>query len=327
MEILRILEGLRTGIGNFFFSTVTHVGEEVFFLAIAILFYWCVSKRQGYYILMTGVVGSVINQWLKIIFRIPRPWILDPTFTPVGDAVAEATGYSFPSGHTQNVAGTFGCIGRYNRQRWVKISCVVLILLVSFSRMYLGVHTPMDVLTSLMIATGLVFAFHFVFRTEESVNKYMLWVTVGAVIFSIGFIIYVSLLSEADFTTAADLANLASAKKNAATLSGCLVGLALVYPLDRFVIKFDTKGRWYAQVIKFAVGVGIVLAIKAGLSKPLVVLFGNEYVARAVRYFLIVAFAGGIWPLTFKFFEKLRIEKLEKFTEWIVSKFNKRSKA
>lgn len=327
MEILRILEGLRTGIGNFFFSTVTHVGEEVFFLAIAILFYWCVSKRQGYYILMTGVVGSVINQWLKIIFRIPRPWILDPTFTPVGDAVAEATGYSFPSGHTQNVAGTFGCIGRYNRQRGVKISCVVLILLVSFSRMYLGVHTPMDVLTSLMIATGLVFAFHFVFRTEESVNKYMLWVTVGAVIFSIGFIIYVSLLSEANFTTAADLANLASAKKNAATLSGCLVGLALVYPLDRFVIKFDTKGRWYAQVIKFAVGVGIVLAIKSGLSKPLVVLFGNEYVARAVRYFLIVAFAGGIWPLTFKFFEKLRIEKLEKFTEWIVSKFNKRSKA
>lgn len=327
MEILRILEGLRTGIGNFFFSTVTHVGEEVFFLAIAILFYWCVSKRQGYYILMTGVVGSVINQWLKIIFRIPRPWILDPTFTPVGDAVAEATGYSFPSGHTQNVVGTFGCIGRYNRQRGVKISCVVLILLVSFSRMYLGVHTPMDVLTSLMIATGLVFAFHFVFRTEESVNKYMLWVTVGAVIFSIGFIIYVSLLSEANFTTAADLANLASAKKNAATLSGCLVGLALVYPLDRFVIKFDTKGRWYAQVIKFFVGVGIVLGIKSGLSKPLVVLFGNEYVARAVRYFLIVAFAGGIWPLTFKFFEKLRIEKLEKFTEWIVSKFNKRSKA
>ena len=323
MEFLRILEGLRTGVGDFFFSTVTHVGEEVFFLAIAILFYWCISKRQGYYILMTGVVGSVINQWLKIICRIPRPWILDPNFKPVGDAVAEATGYSFPSGHTQNVAGTFGCIGRYNKQKWIKVSCVVLILLVSFSRMYLGVHTPLDVLTSLMVASALVFAFHFVFRTEESVNKYMFWVTIGAVVFSIGFIIYVFLLSEGNFTTAADLANLASAKKNAATLAGCLVGLALVYPLDRFVIKFDTKGRWYAQVIKFAVGVGVVLAIKSGLSKPLVSLFGNEYVARAVRYFLIVAFAGGVWPLTFKFFERLRIEKLEKFTEWLVSKFKK----
>ena len=314
---------MRTGIGDFFFATVTHMGEEVFFLGIAILFYWCISKRQGYYILVTGVVGSVINQWLKIVCRIPRPWIIDPDFKPVGDAVAEATGYSFPSGHTQNIAGTFGCIGRYNKQRWLKILSVVIILLVAFSRMYLGVHTPLDVTVSLGVAAALVFAFHFVFRTEESTNKYMLPVMIGSVIFSIAFIIYVFLLPESSFADGADLANLLSAKKNAATLTGCLVGLGLVYPLDRFVIKFDTKGRWYAQLIKFAVGIGIVLAIKSGLKSPLEALLGNEYVARAVRYFLIVAFAGGVWPITFKYFAKLRIEKLEKFTEWIVSKFAK----
>ena len=314
---------MRTGIGDFFFATVTHMGEEVFFLGIAILFYWCISKRQGYYILVTGVVGSVINQWLKIVCRIPRPWIIDPDFKPVGDAVAEATGYSFPSGHTQNIAGTFGCIGRYNKQRWLKILSVVIILLVAFSRMYLGVHTPLDVTVSLGVAAALVFAFHFVFRTEESTNKYMLPVMIGSVIFSIAFIIYVFLLPESSFAEGADLQNLLSAKKNAATLTGCLVGLGLVYPLDRFVIKFETKGRWYAQLIKFAVGIGIVLAIKSGLKSPLEALLGNEYVARAVRYFLIVAFAGGVWPITFKYFAKLRIEKLEKFTEWIVSKFAK----
>ena len=323
MEFLRFLESIRTVIGDFFFATVTHIGEEVFFLAIAILFYWCISKRQGYYILVTGVIGSVINQWLKIICRIPRPWILDPNFKPVGDAVAEATGYSFPSGHTQNVAGTFGCIGRYNKQRWVKMLSVSVILLVAFSRMYLGVHTPLDVTVSLGVAAALVFAFHFVFRTEESTNKYMFWVMIGSVVFSIGFIIYTFLLPESGFTTEADLANLLSAKKNAATLTGCLVGLALVYPLDRFVIHFDTKGRWYSQVIKFVVGVAVVLAIKSGLKSPLEALLGNEYVARAVRYFLIVAFAGGLWPLTFKFFERLRIEKLERFTEWVLSKFKK----
>lgn len=323
MEFLRLLESMRTGIGDFFFATVTHMGEEVFFLGIAILFYWCISKRQGYYILVTGVVGSVINQWLKIVCRIPRPWIIDPDFKPVGDAVAEATGYSFPSGHTQNIAGTFGCIGRYNKQRWLKILSVVIILLVAFSRMYLGVHTPLDVTVSLGVAAALVFAFHFVFRTEESTNKYMLPVMIGSVIFSIAFIIYVFLLPESSFADGADLANLLSAKKNAATLTGCLVGLGLVYPLDRFVIKFETKGRWYAQLIKFAVGIGIVLAIKSGLKSPLEALLGNEYVARAVRYFLIVAFAGGVWPITFKYFAKLRIEKLEKFTEWVVSKFAK----
>lgn len=325
MDFLRFLEKLRTPVGDFFFAAVTHLGEEVFFLAIAILFYWCISKRQGYYILMTGVVGSVINQWLKIVCRIPRPWILDKNFKPVGAAIEEATGYSFPSGHTQNIAGTFGCIGKYNKQRWIKISSAVIIVLVAFSRMYLGVHTPLDVATSLGVAAALVFAFHFVFRTEESTDKYMLWVTIGAVVFSIAFIIYVFLIPTESFTAEADLANLASAKKNAATLTGCLFGLGLVYPLDKFVIKFDTKGRWYSQLIKFAVGIGIVLGIKIGLSAPLVSLFGNEYVARAVRYFIIVAFAGGAWPLTFKFFEKLRIEPLEKFTAWVVSKFTKKA--
>ena len=323
MEFLRFLESIRTGVGNFFFATVTHLGEEVFFLSVAILFYWCISKRQGYYILVTGVVGSVINQWLKIVCRIPRPWIIDSNFKPVGDAVAEATGYSFPSGHTQNIAGTWGCIGRYNKQRWVKILSLVIILLVAFSRMYLGVHTPLDVCTSLGIAAALVFAFYFIFKSEERADKYMFPLMIGSVIFSIAFIIYVWLLKESDFAGAADLANLLSAKKNAATLAGCLLGLALVYPLDKLYIKFDTKGRWYAQAIKFVVGVAIVLAIKEGLKNPLISLVGNEYVARAIRYFIIVAFAGAIWPLTFKFFERLRIEKLEKFTEWVVSKFKK----
>ena len=327
MAFLRFLESIRTGVGDFFFATVTHIGEEVFFLALAILFFWCISKRQGYYILMTGVIGTVVNQWLKIVCRIPRPWILDPSFTPVGDAVAEATGYSFPSGHTQNVAGTFGCIGRYNKQRWVKITALSVILLVAFSRMYLGVHTPLDVTTSLGIAALLVFAFYFVFESDESMHKFMPYLVGGSIALSLGFVIYVSLLSDGDFATVADLANLASARKNAATLTGCLFGLALVYPLDRFVIKFDTKGRWYSQVIKFALGIAIVLAIKSGLSKPLVSLFGNEYVARSVRYFIIVAFSGAVWPLTFKFFERLRIEKLERFTEWIVSKFKKTEKA
>lgn len=325
MQFLRFLESIRTGVGDFFFATVTHLGEETFFLALAILFFWCINKKQGYYILMTGLIGTVVNQWLKIICRIPRPWIIDSNFKPVGDAVAEATGYSFPSGHTQNVAGTWGCIGRYNKQKWVKITAVTIILLVAFSRMYLGVHTPLDVTTSLGISALLVVGFYFVFRDEKSMNKFMPWVVLGSVILSLGFIIYVALLPASSFPSDMDLANLASARKNAATLAGCLVGLALIYPLDRYFIKFDTKGRWYAQVIKFVLGVAVVLGIKAGLSSPLVALFGNEYVARAVRYFLIVGFAGGVWPLTFKFFGNLKIECLEKFTEWLKAKFSKKA--
>lgn len=322
MQFLKFLESTRTGFGDFFFSAITNLGDEVFFLALAITFFWCVNKRQGYYILMTGVIGAVVNQWLKIIFRIPRPWI-NTGLTTVGDPIADlnATGYSFPSGHTQNIAGTLGCIGRYNRQRWVKILSAVVIALVAFSRLYLGVHTPLDVGVSLVIAAILVFSFYFIFRTEEACEKYLTYAITGSVIFSIGFILYVFLIPESGFN-AEEIENLMHARENAATLIGCLLGLFVVYPLDKHYIKFETEGRWYAQLIKLGIGLSVNLAIMKLLKQPLVNLLGM-YPGRIVRYFLIVMFSGVIWPMTFKYFKKLRISFMENFTEWLVSKFRK----
>lgn len=323
MAFLKFLESIRTPIGDFLFPLITNLGAETFFLVIAILFFWCINKREGYYILMTGVVGSVINQWLKIIFKIPRPW-LGTGLTTVGDPIKDlgATGYSFPSGHTQNIAGTFGCIGRYNKQKWVKITSVVIIALVALSRMYLGVHTPLDVGVSLVVAAVLVYSFHFIFRTEEACNKYLTYAIAGSVIFSIGFILYVFLIPESGFEGEEALKNLMSARDNAATLIGCLIGLFVVYPVDKFYIKFETEARWYSQLIKLGVGLGVDLAIKVFLKEPLVDLLG-AYPGRALRYFLIVVFSGAVWPLTFKFFKKLRIPFMERFTDWVVGKFRK----
>ena len=108
---------------------------------------------------MVGFWGLLANQFLKITCRVPRPWVRDKNFTIVESARQEASGYSFPSGHTQNIAGTFGAIGATSKRRWFSIVCIVIIVLVAFSRMYLGVHTPLDVLTSVAISLLLVFAF------------------------------------------------------------------------------------------------------------------------------------------------------------------------
>ena len=79
-----------------------------------------------------------------------------------------------------------------------------------------------------------------------------------------------------------------------------------------------TDGKWYAQVIKAVLGFAIVLGIKSGLSTPLTLLFGgNAFAARVLRYFLIVVFAGIVWPLTFKCFSSLRIGFLDKFTNFL----------
>ena len=302
MPFLYFLESIRNPIFDWFFATVTHIGEETFFLAFAIIFFWCVNKREGYFILITGLVGTVVNQVAKLIFRIPRPWVLDPEFNIIESARAEATGYSFPSGHTQNVAGTFGAIAAYEPKKWKTAVCVTIIALVGFSRMYLGVHTPLDVVVSLLVALGIILLLRPVFETDESFKKYMPYVVIGSVILSLGFLAYV-LAIRGDNTL--DPHNYQSGLKNACTLLGCTAGLVVVHFVDSKYINFDTKAKWYAQLLKLAIGLGIILAIKSGLSAPLTALFGNEYVARAVRYFLIVVFAGAVWPLTFKKFAKM----------------------
>ncbi len=321
MPFLYFLQDIRNGFFDFFFSLITHLGEETVFLVIAILFFWCINKREGYYILITGLVGTVVNQMLKLFFRIPRPWKLDPNFEIVEAAREEATGYSFPSGHTQNIAGTFGAIAAFKKGRARTAICTTIIVLVAFSRMYLGVHTPLDVIVSLIMALGLILLLRPVFATEENFKKFMPWIVVASVVLSTAFLAYVLSFSGVSFI---DPRNYQSGLKNACTLLGCTVGLILVYFVDTKFTNFKTDGKWYAQVIKLVLGLAGVLAIKSGLSAPLTAVFGNEFVARSVRYFLIVAFAGAVWPLTFKWFSELKIDFLDRFTGKLCDKFSRK---
>ena len=157
MDFLRLLESIRNPFLDNVMLLITQLGEETAFLLLAIILFWCVDKKRGYFVLFVGFAGILANQFLKLLFRIPRPWVLDPGFHPVEGAKAAATGYSFPSGHTQSAVGTLGAIAVTEKKRWVRILAIVVAVLVAFSRMYLGVHTPQDVLTSVAIATALVF--------------------------------------------------------------------------------------------------------------------------------------------------------------------------
>ncbi len=313
MPFLYFLRDIGNPVFDFFFETVTHLGEETVFLVISIIFFWCVDKREGYFILLSGLIGTLANQAAKLFCRVPRPWVIDNSFLPVGGSMTEATGYSFPSGHTQNISTTFGCIAAYNRKKkWVSVLSVAVIALVSFSRMYLGVHTPLDVFVSLLISLVLVLVLHPWFETEERFEKAYPVIVAVSVVLSVAFLGFVLAVS-GDSTL--DEHNYNSALKNACTLLGCTVGLVLVWFTDTRFVHFETKAPWYSQILKAALGFGIVLLIKSGLSAPLTALFGNEYVARCVRYFLIVVFAGVLWPMTFKWFSRLRISALDKIAK------------
>lgn len=306
MEFLKFLEGLRNPVMDSFFSIITHLGEETVFILVGLVFFWCINKKQGYYILSVGFAGTVINQFLKLLFRIPRPWVRDENFTIVESARAEATGYSFPSGHTQSALGVFGSIARIDRRAWVRIACVAVCVLVPLSRMWLGVHTPADVGVSTIVALVLVFTLYPIVNKAMESKMGMRILFASMLVLSAAFLAFVLLFK---FPADADTENIAHGISNAYKIAGCVLGLWLAYELDERFIHFETTAVWWVQIIKLAAGLIPLLAIKSGLKAPLLALCGGNDIANGLRYFLITAFAGCVWPLTFKLFNRLSSKK------------------
>ncbi len=301
MEFLRILEQLRTPVGDAMMSAVTLFGEETLFMTVALIFFWCLDKKRGYYLLFCGFVGTVCIQILKMSFRIPRPWVLDTTFHPVEGSVDAATGYSFPSGHTQCATDLYGGIARSAKQRILQIGGIVLCLLVAFSRMYLGVHTPLDVGVSLLIGGVLVFLFYpLIYRAyERPKQKY---ITIAAIlVLTLANLLFVSLYP---FPANVDPVNLADAQKVAWQMFAIILGMCFIYPIDANYLRFEVKAVWWAQILKLICGIALILAVRILLKEPFNALLG-VHLGSALRYFLIVIIAGVLWPMTFPFWHRL----------------------
>ena len=297
MDLLYALEKIRTPFWNGVMSAVTQLGGEVIFIVAAVVVFWCVSKWEGYYLMTIAFCGTVLNQFLKLICRVPRPWVRDPNFTIVESARAEATGYSFPSGHTQNAIGLFGGMARWGGRRWVRLGLTALALVIAFSRMYLGVHTPADVGVSLVLAAALVLGLYPLMRRAQEKPRYMGYVLAAMLVVSGAFVVFVETCG---FPADMDAENLASGIGNAWKMLGAVAGMTLAWLLDRRYIHFETQAVWWVQVIKVAVGMALLLAIKSGLKAPLLALLGHEGLAGGVRYFLLVLVAGAVWPLVFR---------------------------
>lgn len=297
MDILYALEKIRTPFWNGVMSAVTQLGGEVIFIVAAVVVFWCVSKWEGYYLMTVAFCGTVLNQFLKLICRVPRPWVRDPNFTIVESARAEATGYSFPSGHTQNAIGLFGGMARWGGRRWVRLGLTALALIIAFSRMYLGVHTPADVGVSLVLAAALVLGLYPLMRRAQEKPRYMGYVLAAMLVVSGAFVVFVETCG---FPADMDAENLASGIGNAWKMLGAVAGMTLAWLLDRRYIHFETQAVWWVQVIKVVVGMALLLAIKSGLKAPLLALLGHEGLAGGVRYFLLVLVAGAVWPLVFR---------------------------
>ena len=157
INILLGLQEFRNGAGAFladFLLKMTYFGELNTVLVIMAVVYWCVSKDVGTYLLMGWSGNRILNGALKVTVCAYRPWIRDARILPYGDSINTATGYSFPSGHTMNAATVFGGGAvRKDLPGMLRAALGVMVVLVAFSRIYLGVHTPQDILVGAVCGT------------------------------------------------------------------------------------------------------------------------------------------------------------------------------
>jgi len=160
---------------------MTMLGEETIFILAVAFFLWCASKKKGFAIFSTLFASLIGMSVLKALVKAPRPFQVVAQIE--GKRIETATGYSFPSGHTTGAASFYSSLAVTYRKRWLSVVCAVLILMVALSRMYLGVHWPLDVFAGLALGITVTFVAYTWFSNlyDKPEALYTFSLVVGAV--------------------------------------------------------------------------------------------------------------------------------------------------
>jgi len=292
MELLKFLEGMRSPFLDVIFGLITRLGEELIAIVVLCAIFWCVSKKIAYIIGIVYFLSGITVQGMKIIFRIDRPWILYPELNTIESAKVHATGYSFPSGHTQSATALLGSLGTAVKQIPLKITFFVFVLLVAFSRMYLGVHTLQDVAISLLITAFIIFISIKLFSGDAVSKKREIAIALILILYVVIVIVIAAVFYSKGIIEQVYLSDCLKA-------AGAGIGFAVGMFIERVYIKFSVKAKnIFLQIIKVVLGIAGVLAIKEGLK----LIIGTGLVVDTIRYFLMLIWVTVFFPLIIKRF-------------------------
>lgn len=288
MDFLRLIADLRTPAGIFFFQGITYLAQELLVVAFICWFFWCGNKKLAYQMGFSYFLSGLTIQGLKITFRVPRPWVLDPSFQPVQSAIPGATGYSFPSGHTQSGTAFFSTLAFNTKKKKLRLLCGLGFLLIGFSRMYLGVHTPADVLTSMVITFFLTSLICYFWKYFESDTNRDLLVSVVFSLVTIILLIYDIYLVQTGVLSIDNAMDCCKA---------CGAGLAfsIGFYIERRYLNFAPPATMRGKLIRFLAGLAVAAVFEFGLKAILPSRMFTAY----LRYFLIVFWIIVIYPLIF----------------------------
>ncbi len=267
-------QSFRNGFLDLFFRGVTLLGEEEFYLLFLPLIYWCVDKGIGIGLAYVSLSSVYLNSVLKLIFRIPRP--SDPRIVHLWTA----NDPSFPSGHAQDAVANWGYLAARFRRRAFTALAAVLILLIAFSRLYLGVHYPQDLVGGLLAGVVLLALYG---RPAATLGRRLAGLPLAAKL-ALSVIVPLALL----FLHPADTGGAYPAKR-AATTMGAILGMSVGFTLEEKYVGFTVDGSWGRRALRFVLGMAVAATFYLGLKAllPTGVAYPLAIALRTLRYSLV----------------------------------------
>ena len=279
LQFLKWLESLRTDFLTTLFEGITILGEETLVILLVVALWFAVDSRLAQKVFFVTICSTGLNGIVKNIAQVPRPF--DKGILPVRQETA--TGFSFPSGHTQNFSTWSTLFAIKFKKTWLTILTAVLITLVAFSRLYLGVHYPSDVIVGMALGVGMAFLGNYLFEREKDLKK----LYVAVLIVFTPFIVYFLIVANERF---ADFFK----------VFGMMGGLTLVAFLQEKCDPLSYDVPWWKKLIRIVIGVALAFALKEGLKLFKMGGLHFDLVLDALRYFAVVFTVGYLCPLLFK---------------------------
>lgn len=274
LDIIRGLQIIANPVFDALFYILTYIGDQYFFIILAVIIYWTMNKRFAHKFALMFMIASLFSFVLKNIFKRPRPYESSGVVVPFE---YYTSGYSMPSGHA-TAAGVLGYtgikIGRQTNKSWLLYLGIAIMVVVPFTRMYLGQHYLSDVLVGLVIGFGISYLID---KLVDLMGDHEEWWTF--ILLPIVPVVMI-LFPDHDLFVAA----------------GAYVGFAVGYFVEKHYVKFDVKATFWIQVLKVVSGLIILLVIKEGLK----FIFPEGLIFDFIRYLLIGVWAALGAPYVFK---------------------------
>lgn len=302
LSFLHTLRNASNSFLDFIFEGITFFGEQYVYIVIVLLVYFAIDKRKAENIVYAIFASALVNGFVKLLVARPRPFSPDVS-NPVTPARPEtATGYSFPSGHTQNSAVTYSSVALQFRKRWLFIAVPILVVAIGFSRLWLGVHYPTDVIAGLILGVGVAFfAYWITNKFCTTFKSKMMLYGISALIF-LPIVIYFYIKYKIGFAGLADEEVYVYYKLNRDIIIsyGLLLGAFIAFIIEHKFVDFKDTPVLKTKILRFVFSLVFALGTYFLLNVIFKAISETCVELDFLRYMLVPVVGIGVYPVVTK---------------------------